>query len=144
MGTSIVDLVGWFTGPSAGSSDVGLFVPVAPARLLDTRQAPLGAPPGANRTAEVPVADRFGVPASGVAAVVVNATVTAAAGPGFFSIWPARTYRPIASSLNATHAGQTIANHVITPVSTAGFGFYTQPVPTSSPTSPAGTPAPRC
>ena len=124
-GQVIVDLVGWFTGPSSGSSDAGLFVPVAPARLIDTRQT-LGSPPGANRTAEVPVANRFGVPASGVAAVVVNATVTTAVGPGFFSLWPARTYRPNASSLNATHAGQTIANHVIAPVSTAGFDFYTQ------------------
>ncbi|HEX2782498.1 MAG TPA: matrixin family metalloprotease, partial [Ilumatobacteraceae bacterium] len=33
---------------------------------------------------------------------------------------------PMASSLNATHPGQTIANHVIAPVSTAGFSFYTQ------------------
>ncbi|MEY2553479.1 MAG: hypothetical protein QOC57_1339, partial [Ilumatobacteraceae bacterium] len=125
-GHLIVDLVGWFTGASAPSSDAGLFVPVTPARLLDSREAPLGAVPGANRTAEVPIAGRFGLPASGVGAVVVNATVTEAAGAGYFSLWPARTYRPNASSLNTTHAGQTIANHVIAPVSTAGFSFYTQ------------------
>jgi hypothetical protein len=82
--------------------------------------------PGFNRTAEVAVANRFGVPASGVGAVVVNATITQSAGPGFFSLWPARTYRPFTSSLNAMRQNQTIANHVITPVSTAGFGFYTQ------------------
>jgi hypothetical protein len=58
--------------------------------------------------------------------VVVNATVTQTTGAGFFSLWPARTYRPTASSLNATRANQTIANHVITPVTTAGFSFYTQ------------------
>lgn len=125
-GNLVVDLVGWFTGPSAPSSDVGLFVPVTPARLLDSREAPLGAEPGHNRTAEVAVANRAGVPASGVGAVVVNATVTQAAGPGYFTLWPARTYRPTASSLNATYTGQTIANHVIAPVSTAGFSFYTQ------------------
>jgi hypothetical protein len=125
-GQLIVDLVGWFTGPSFPSSDVGLFVPVSPSRLLDSRFAPLGAQPGHNRTAEVPVAGRFGLPATGVGAVVVNATVTNTTAAGFFSLWPARTYRPTASSLNATRAGQTIANHVITPVSTAGFGFYTE------------------
>jgi hypothetical protein len=125
-GQVIVDLVGWFSGQSAPPSEVGLFVPVAPSRLLDSRVAPLGARPGHNRTAEVPVAGLFGLPATGVGAVVVNATVTQTVGAGFFSLWPARTYRPNASSLNATRAGQTIANHVITPVSTAGFGFYTE------------------
>ena len=82
--------------------------------------------PGHNRTAEVAVAGRAGLPTSGIGAVVVNATVTQTSGPGFFALWPARTYRPTASSLNASHAGQTIASHAITPVSTAGFGFYTQ------------------
>ena len=125
-GDLVIDVVGWFTGATAPSSDVGLFVPVTPARLLDSRQAPLGAMPGANRTAEVPVANRFGVPASGVGAVVINTTITNAAGPGYFSVWPAQTYRPMASSLNATHAGQIIANHVIVPVSTAGFSIFTQ------------------
>jgi hypothetical protein len=125
-GHLVIDLVGWFTGTSAAPSDVGLFVPVAPARLLDSRELPLGALPGHNRTAEVAVAGRAGLPASGVGAVVLNATVTQTAAAGFFAVWPARTYRPTASSLNATHVGQTIADHVITPVSTAGFGFYTQ------------------
>ena len=125
-GNLVIDLVGWFTGSGSPSSDVGLFVPVTPARLLDSREAPLGAIPGPNRTAEVPVANRFGVPASGVGAVVVNATVTEALGAGYFSVSPAQTYRPLASSLNATYAGETIANHVIAPVSTAGFSFYTQ------------------
>ena len=125
-GQLIIDLVGWFTGPSATPSDVGLFVPVTPSRLLDSRELPLGARPGNNRTAQVPVAGRFGMPASGIGAVVVNATATDTAGIGFFTVWPAQTYRPTTSSLNSTHVGQTIANHVITPVSTGGFSVYTQ------------------
>jgi hypothetical protein len=125
-GQLVIDLVGWFTGPSTPPSGIGLFVPVAPTRLLDSRELPLGALPGHNRTAEVAVAGRAGLPTSGVGAVVVNATVTATAAPGFFALWPARTYRPTASSLNSTHAGQTIASHVITPVTSAGFSFYTQ------------------
>jgi hypothetical protein len=125
-GHLIIDLVGWFTGPSAPTSEVGLFVPVSPSRLLDSREPPLGALPGHNRTAQVPVAGRAGLPATGVGAVVLNATATETSAQGFFSVWPAQTYRPTTSSLNATRAGQTIANHVITPVSTGGFSFYTQ------------------
>jgi hypothetical protein len=125
-GQLIVDLVGWFTGPSADLRDVGLFVPVAPSRLLDSREPPLGALPGHNRTAQVPVAGRFGLPTSGIGAVVVNATVTQTVTAGFFSVWPAQTYRPNTSSLNATRAGQTIANHVITPVSIFGLNIYTE------------------
>jgi hypothetical protein len=125
-GHLIVDLVGWFTGAGEPMSEVGLFVPVTPTRLLDSREPPLGALPGHNRTAQVPVAGRATLPPTGIGAVVVNATVTETARDGFFSIWPAQTYRPTASSLNATHAGQTIANHVITPVSSGGLAFYTQ------------------
>ena len=125
-GHLVIDLVGWFTGPSEPPGETGLFVPVSPTRLLDSRELPLGALPGKNRTAEVAVANRSGVPASGVGAVVVNATATQTAADGFFAVWPARTYRPTASSLNASRANQTIANHVITPVTTAGFSFYTQ------------------
>lgn len=125
-GQLIIDLVGWFTGPSAAASDAGLFVPVSPTRLLDSRLAPFGPLPAHYQTAEVTVSNRAGLPPSGIAAVVVNATITQASAPGFFELWPARTYRPNASSLNATHAGQTIANHVITPVSSFGFAFYTQ------------------
>ena len=125
-GHVVIDLVGFFTGASTPPSDVGLFVPVTPQRLLDSREPPLGALPGHNRTAQVPVAGRANLPASGIGAVVVNATVTDTVRDGFFSIWPAQTYRPTASSLNASHAGQIIANHVITPVSTGGISFYTQ------------------
>ena len=124
-GNLIVDLVGWFTGPSAANSDAGLFVPVSPSRLIDTRQAP-SVPALAGRSVEVNVAGRFGVPSSGVGAVVLNATVTQASAPGYFTIWPAQTYRPTASNINATYVGETIANHVIAPVSTAGFEIFTQ------------------
>ena len=127
-GHLIVDLVGWFTGPSAPPSETGLFVPVTPSRLVDTRNPATGpgVRPPANTRVEVPVAGRAGVPGAGVAAVQVNATVTETDGAGFFSLWPGRTYRPNISSLNAEGSGQTLANHVITPVSASGFDYYTQ------------------
>ncbi len=37
-GHLIVDLIGYFTGPSAPSNAVGLFIPMTPTRQLDTRQ----------------------------------------------------------------------------------------------------------
>src|SRR3954463_7051700 len=56
------------------------YIPVAPARLLDTRAD--GAPVAAGATTMVPVAGRLGVPA-GATAAALNVTVTEAAGPGF-------------------------------------------------------------
>jgi Matrixin len=121
-GHLIVDLVGSFSGPSAAVSAEGLFIPVAPSRLLDTRQG--FSRPATRRTFEVPVAQRFGLPvATSIGAVVINATLTDASA-GYVSVWPARTYRPNASSLNASAKGQTIASHVITTVSGAGFAVY--------------------
>jgi Matrixin len=120
-GHVIVDIVGAFSGPSAPDAVDGLFVPVAPTRLLDTRQGL--SKPGRRRTFEVPVASRAGLPATGVGAVVVNTTFTDAA-QGFGSVWPARTFRPNASSINTSTPGQTIASHVITPVSLSGFAVY--------------------
>jgi hypothetical protein len=58
--------------------------------------------------------------------VLLKAAVTETLGPGFFTIWPARNYRPNVASVNAVARGQTIANHVITGVSASGFSYYTQ------------------
>jgi len=127
-GHLVIDLVGWFTGASAPVAGSGLFVPVAPTRLLDTRTTSNG--PGVllerNRRVEVAVATRAGIPATGVSAVLLNAAVTQTLAPGFFTIWPARNYRPNVASVNAVARDQTIANHVITPVSGGGFSYYTQ------------------
>ena len=121
-GHLILDIVGYYTSGTWPVDSTGLFVPTAPYRLLDTR---LGwARPGPRRTVTVPVAGRAGLPATGIAAVAVNATATEA-NPGYLTTWSARQYRPNASSLNMTDPGQTIAGHVITPVSTDGFDVFT-------------------
>jgi hypothetical protein len=127
-GHLILDLVGYFTGPSAPSSSEGLFVPVAPSRLLDTRDRTNGPglKPGANSQVRVPVAGRGTIPTSNVAAVALTATITGADAPGYFTVWPAGTSRPTVSNLNAVHDQQTIANHVVIPVTASGFDFYTQ------------------
>jgi Matrixin len=120
-GHVIVDIVGTFTGATSPESTEGLFTPVTPGRALDSRTG--NQKLGVRRTIEVSVANRFGIPGSGVAAVVLNTTIAPATNDGFLTVWPARTYRPNASSLNAA-AGKTIAGHVITPVSTNGFAIF--------------------
>ncbi len=129
MGTHVViDLNGWYTGAASGSSGDGLFVPLSPARLLDSREPTLspqpGTKPGAGAAFDVTTASRRGIPASGVSAVVVNATVTATNAPGFFTLFGAGLGRPAVSNLNAIRAGQTVPNHAIVAVSTLGISFY--------------------
>ena len=110
----------------AGASPVtptapGAFVSVAPARLLDTREG-IGAARaavGANQTVDLQVTGRGGVPASGVAAVVMNVTVTGPSTGGFLTVYPSGTTRPTASNLNFT-AGQTIPNLVIVKLGATG------------------------
>jgi LPXTG-site transpeptidase (sortase) family protein len=122
-GHVVVDVTGYFTGASAPSSTAGLYVPVTPSRLLDTRTAdlnPLGnaAQPQPAWTVEVPV--------GGYSAVAANVTLVHALQPSYVTAFPAGTARPNASNLNATRAEQTIANQVITSLGTRGLALYTQ------------------
>lgn len=112
-------------GPGATSR----FVPLTPARLMDTRDnlgnVPLGKP-GRDATVTTQVTGRFGIPAGAVAAVL-NVTVTEAAGPGFISVFPAGSARPLVSNVNTEYAGQTIPNLVTVPLGIGGqVSFYAQ------------------
>jgi hypothetical protein len=60
-----------------------------------------------------------GVPATGVSAVVLNATATNTASAGLLTLYPSGTTRPTASNVNWA-AGWTIANRVIVKVGTNG------------------------
>jgi hypothetical protein len=96
-----------------GGTDPGTFVSLDPARVLDTRVgngAPQ-APVVASGTIGLQVTGRGGVPETGVAAVVVNVTVTSPTRPGFITVYPSGTGMPTASNLNFA-AGQTIPNLV--------------------------------
>ncbi len=110
------------TAPTAqaAATDVaaGGFVALAPARLLDTRTS--GPQLGAGQTRTLQVTGQSGVPSSGVAAVVLNVTVTDTTSIGFLTVFPAGTTRPNASNLNWS-AGTTIPNAVTVKVGTGGF-----------------------
>jgi subtilisin family serine protease len=102
-------------------SPSGLYHPLPPARILDTRNGTGGfsSPVGPNGTISVPVTGVGGVPATGVDAVVLNVTVTQPTAAGFLTISPSGTARPHASNLNFL-ANQTIPNLVVTKVGAGG------------------------
>lgn len=111
----LADVVGWFTDDSAPASSEGLFVPVSPYRVLDTRG---GAVRQGGSITTLPVATA-GTPAAGARAVVLNVTATDTRGWGYVSVYPDGD-PPNASNLNIEGAGQTIANHAVCPVGADG------------------------
>ncbi|MCU1396412.1 MAG: hypothetical protein JWM34_4840 [Ilumatobacteraceae bacterium] len=110
----------------ASSPPVGDFVPLAPARLADTR-APKATIDGlfsgtgvvaAGTTFQLGVAGRGGV-ATDASAVALNVTVTNPAGAGFVTVYPCGSAQPTASNLNFD-VGATIPNSVIAKIGTTG------------------------
>ncbi|MFI6264330.1 hypothetical protein [Micromonospora sp. NPDC051006] len=99
----------------------GTYYPVAPARLMDTREG-LGAPKaklGPGQKVDLQVTGRGGVPASGVGSAVLNVTVTGPTAAGFLTVYPAGEARPNASSINFT-AGWLGSNNVTVKLGAGG------------------------
>jgi hypothetical protein len=111
------------------SLNTSFYVPLSPARLMDTRTGgttvdgvaagggAVFAGGAASRTLKV--TGRGGVPASGASAVVLNVTVTGGSFPSHLTVYPAGETMPLASNLNFV-AGQTIPNLVIAKVGVNG------------------------
>jgi Spherulation-specific family 4 len=108
----LADIAGWY-----GSGGDG-FHPVAPVRILDTRNAP-AAKVGSNTAQAVRVAGRSEVPISGAKAVTLNVTIVDPQGAGFATVYPCDKAVPTASNVNFV-AGQTIANLVTVPLAADG------------------------
>jgi uncharacterized delta-60 repeat protein len=105
----VADVAGYYLG--GVPSVPGAFTSLPSARILDTRTG-LGAstePVPAHGTLSVTVAGAGGVPLTGASSVVINATVTNQAAPGYLTIFPSGMTRPTSSNLNFA-AGQTRAN----------------------------------
>lgn len=111
----VVDLAGWFTGPSSAASEDGLFVPRAPTRIYDSRQT--NVPLHRRGTVEVPV---DGLAAS---AVLANVTAVQAAAPGYMSVHAAGTPRNGASLQNPRWRIPA-ANSAIIGLSARGVSLY--------------------
>lgn len=113
---------------SAGSVKVGLaeFLPVTPARLLDTRPAGVtvdgqfqqGGVVAGGTTVELTVVNRGGAP-SNPKAVSLNITSVGATAKGYVTVWPCDLSKPTASNLNV-EAGVTRANLTVVKVPSSG------------------------
>ncbi|MET3176383.1 UNVERIFIED_ORG: hypothetical protein ABIB52_004258 [Arthrobacter sp. UYCu721] len=109
----IADVSGYYL---AGNPTVpGAFVPVSPARFLDTRDSGRVGP---DAPVSFQVGGRSGIPAN-AAAVVFNLTVTEPKSFGFATAYGSGTARPNSSNVNF-NTGQTIPNAVTVPVGADG------------------------
>jgi uncharacterized protein (DUF1501 family) len=107
----LADVVGYFRdGTSVGMA------PLAPSRLLDTREG-IGQL-GAGQTYDLQVAGRGGV-SDKPQAVALNVTVTQPTAGSFLTVWPSGEPKPFASSVNMV-PGQTVPNMVLSRVGTNG------------------------
>ena len=115
----VADVAGYYLDGTP--VDVGSYSAVAPARVLDTRNG-TGAPRGAvgpSGLLQLQVTGRGGLPATGVAAVVLNVTVVTPTAAGYLTAYPNGTERPTVSNLNFVRA-QTVPNLVVVPVGADG------------------------
>jgi uncharacterized protein (DUF1501 family) len=108
----LADVVGYFRD----GSSIGM-QPLAPARLLDTRDG-TGAI-GQGEVRDLLVAGRGGVSAN-PQAVALNVTVTGPTAGSFLTVWPSGEERPFASSVNMV-PGQTVPNMVLARVGSNGM-----------------------
>jgi len=91
----------------------GLYHPIRPARILDTRVGTGGfsGPVGPRSSIALTVTGTGGVPGTGVSAVVLNLAVTQPTAESYLTVFPSGATRPNSSSLNFL-SGQTVANMV--------------------------------
>jgi serine protease len=120
----VVDLEGYFAPETVGST-AGSFVPLTPARIADTRTGSgypnAGAPMSPSSTLNVQVTGAAAgeVPSSGVAAALLNVTVTDTTAPSFLTVYPEGSTAPLASNLNWVDR-TTVPNRVVVKVGPSG------------------------
>ena len=112
----IADVEGYFTtADTAGTT--GLFTPMAPTRLMDTRVDSGRTALGPGAVTNLTLAGKPGIP-SDATAVVLNTTVTNSTAGGWVTDYPAGQ-TPTTSTVNFL-AGQTKANRSIVTLGTGG------------------------
>lgn len=132
-------LVGDVTAAFAESDEFGGIVPT---RFLDTRAATVDLghtfddigegtgilQPGVAYELQITgrgptpegAAEGEGIVPSNASLISINLAVTDTQGPGFLTVWPCDEDRPIASSINYSTVGVTIANSILVPISGDG------------------------
>jgi hypothetical protein len=143
----LADVAGYFTDSTVPTATAGLFQAIEPDRLIDTRG---GVKPADQSTLSISPLGSSGVPATGVSAVVFNATAVGTTAAGFVQLLPGTaTTEGQSSTLNIGSRGQVIANAALTPVGSDGnvkvyvsksthfildvFGYYVDSTATASP-----------
>ncbi len=118
----VADVFGYVTDDAAGTTSTGLFVPLEPSRVFDTREGePGGGPKGlvaAGTTIRPQVAGVAGIP-NAAGGVVLNVTMIGSA-PSFATIWPAGRDRPDTSNVNVVGAGDVRPNGAIVQLGEGG------------------------
>jgi hypothetical protein len=116
----IFDVAGWVSTQGTVTGTAGLYRPLVPGRLMDTRSSVGGSPTlAAGQTVNLQVTGQQNVPVTGVSAVVLNVTATNTTAAGYLTVFPTGVVQPVASNLNFV-AGQTVPNRVVVKVSTGG------------------------
>ena len=121
----IADVAGWFTDSSSAADDAGLFVPINPVRMLDTRNERSAPTAPANSLTRL-IGSTTVVPPDAAMAVALDITITESGGAGFVTAWPAFTDQPLVSNLNTVRAGQTVPNAAIVPLGSNSVSVYVQ------------------
>lgn len=117
-GHVVVDVTGWFTGDSAAESTNGLFVPIVPTRLADTRAVSPVYPGG-----QVDI-DQSVVTRGQALALAANWTMTDTWQGGFLTVHPARTPLPVVATVSVAARRDSVSQFGIVPTSTAGLTMY--------------------
>jgi hypothetical protein len=117
----IFDVAGYVPAVTTTLGPSGLYKPVVPQRILDTRTGNGGytGPLGAGASIDLQVAGRGGIPSSGVSAVALNVTVTGPTSWSYLTIYPSGGSVPLASNLNFV-GGQTVANRAVVELGSNG------------------------
>jgi hypothetical protein len=114
----VVDVLGYHTATAAQPGE--LYVPIAPARVMDTRLG-LGVRAGrigADGRVTLTVHGTGGVPAA-ARTVLLNLTATQASADTYLTVWPSDR-RPAPSSVLNVPVGRTVANLVLAKLSPSG------------------------
>jgi hypothetical protein len=125
----IFDVTGYFVPNMSGAT----YIPLNPARLLDTRNGTGLAGPSSSHVARTFQVTGSGVPA-GVYAVTGNLTVTQQTSAGFLFIGPVAMNNPTSSTLNFP-LGDDRANAVTVALGTGGTLRVTYAASTLGPTA---------
>ena len=110
----VVDVAGYYSS-SAGEG----YVSLTPTRIEDTRTDDQEL--GAGETITIPMPDSVPANATGV---VLNVTATDTTSPGYLTVYPNEGSRPLASNLNFSFAGETVANRVHVKLANRAITIY--------------------